>query len=222
MKNIKVLGTIFVVCMLSFCMMFFTVKADNNTTVGISQNQRVIAIGQQFILNVVCVPTENVKGYEFGFSFDPTVIRVDSVEEGDFFEEYPTFFNPGTIYNNNGTVESIYGLILGQGNTSTSGNLVSIHCTSLKLDVCQLNLLDVGLVNYSQYINITVTNTTLHVAYDYDINQDGVIDIQDILQVALHYGEKGTPGWLRVDIDENGVVNIRDLLVVSMHYGETS
>jgi parallel beta-helix repeat protein len=56
-----------------------------------------------------------------------------------------------------------------------------------------------------------------------DVNADGIVDISDILEVALRFGS--TPGhtlWNpHCDIDNNGIVDISDILEVALHYGET-
>lgn len=56
---------------------------------------------------------------------------------------------------------------------------------------------------------------------DYDMNNDGVINILDIVQVANHLGESGTPGWIREDVDKNGIINMLDLMFVSNNYRES-
>ena len=50
----------------------------------------------------------------------------------------------------------------------------------------------------------------------YDVNQDGVVNIQDLVLVAQAFGEYNE----KADINGDGAVNIIDLLRVASHFGE--
>lgn len=54
-----------------------------------------------------------------------------------------------------------------------------------------------------------------------DINDDGVVDIFDLVAVAAAYGSKpGDPTWdSRADINGDGTVDLFDLVIIAMHYG---
>jgi len=56
----------------------------------------------------------------------------------------------------------------------------------------------------------------------WDINNDGIVDIEDLYMVALHYGLTSTdPDWdPRCDINNDGIIDIEDLYTVALHYGE--
>jgi hypothetical protein len=60
----------------------------------------------------------------------------------------------------------------------------------------------------------------LGTAPDWDINCDGSINILDVVQVGLHWGETGTPGWIREDVNNDGIVNILDVAAIGLHWGE--
>ena len=55
-------------------------------------------------------------------------------------------------------------------------------------------------------------------APSWDTNQDGVVDIQDLLLVVRHFGESGAeiPG----DVNGDGVVDISDFVIIGRHFGE--
>ena len=55
---------------------------------------------------------------------------------------------------------------------------------------------------------------------DWDVNQDGRINMLDIGQVGLRYGESGDPGWIREDVNDDGRVNMLDVGIIGIHYGE--
>jgi len=56
-----------------------------------------------------------------------------------------------------------------------------------------------------------------------DINGDGIVDIVDIVIVALAFGsEPGDPNWNPVaDLNGDGIVDIVDIVLVAIHFGET-
>jgi len=45
-----------------------------------------------------------------------------------------------------------------------------------------------------------------------DVNQDGVVNVEDLLLVLAAWGQTGEPGWIPEDIIEDGIVNVVDLL----------
>ena len=54
-----------------------------------------------------------------------------------------------------------------------------------------------------------------------DVNDDGVVDILDLVYVALHFGESSDPTQTpSPDVNGDGVVNILDLVIVANMIGE--
>jgi len=56
-----------------------------------------------------------------------------------------------------------------------------------------------------------------------DANQDGIVDIVDVVICALAFGSKpGEPIWNPyADLNEDGLVDIVDLVMIAIHFGET-
>jgi hypothetical protein len=52
------------------------------------------------------------------------------------------------------------------------------------------------------------------------MNVDGMIDIFDIACVGIHWGDTGSPGWIREDVVKDGVIDIEDLSAISVKFGE--
>ncbi len=50
-----------------------------------------------------------------------------------------------------------------------------------------------------------------------DVNEDGVVNILDMVLVASHFGQTGTSN--PTDVNEDGVVNVQDLVLVANEIG---
>jgi len=55
----------------------------------------------------------------------------------------------------------------------------------------------------------------------WDVNRDGIGNIQDVVLIGLHWNVTGTPGWIPEDVNDDGVVNILDVVVLGLHWNET-
>ena len=62
--------------------------------------------------------------------------------------------------------------------------------------------------NCSAAVTVTVTAPVVST----DVNNDGAVDVQDLVYVAQRYGQTGTT---RADVNTDGVVNINDLILVA-------
>ncbi len=62
------------------------------------------------------------------------------------------------------------------------------------------------------------TTTTVEMPTPWDVNDDGVVNIQDLVLVADQFGESGED--LKGDLNGDGTVNIQDLVIVASHFGE--
>ena len=54
----------------------------------------------------------------------------------------------------------------------------------------------------------------------WDVNGDGIVNIQDLVLVASEFGQSGEA--LKADVNGDGVVNVLDLVLVSSHFGENT
>ena len=54
----------------------------------------------------------------------------------------------------------------------------------------------------------------------WDVNDDGIVNIQDLVLVAGGFGQSGEA--LKADINGDGTVNVLDLVLVSSHFGEST
>jgi len=53
-----------------------------------------------------------------------------------------------------------------------------------------------------------------------DVNQDGSIDVQDMILLGNHFGEEGDAGWVVEDVNSDGNINVLDMILIGNHIGE--
>lgn len=171
-------------------------------------------------VSVICNTTDYVKGWECKLNFNNDVLNAIQVDEGNFFSGYSTFFNEGIINNTQGKIINMYDLILGQGNVTGSGTIVNINFQAVGYGLSNISLYDVGVANETMYILHIINNGSMFIYSPYDMNCDKVVNLQDVILVALHYGETGSPGWIPEDVNNDGKIRLIDLILVVFHWGE--
>jgi chitodextrinase len=153
-----------IVVMLGFFSGMCFISSAAPTQVRINPLSQTVNASTSFSVTVNCVPEEPVKAFELKLSFNPSLVQVISVSEGDIFGGYTTFFSPGVIDNSGGTIVNIYNLIVGPGNITSAGSLVVINCTARSTSgTSPLSLYDVRLTNETGYIDISVSSGSVTV-----------------------------------------------------------
>jgi chitodextrinase len=152
-----------VMCSVVFFASVDVVKAAD-TTVSINPVSQTVVAGSTLNITILCVPEQAVKAFELKVSFNPSLLQANVVSEGDFFDGFTTFFNPGDIDNTAGTIVNIYDLIVGPGNVTGSGSFVSINFTARSFNgVSTLGLYDVLVTNESAYVEVSVSSGSVTV-----------------------------------------------------------
>jgi hypothetical protein len=67
--------------------------------------------------------------------------------------------------------------------------------------------------NDTETITITVNNV-----YRTDINNDGRVNVLDIISISQHWNQTGSQGWIIEDVNENGTVNVLDVILIGQHW----
>lgn len=199
-----------------------------NTNVSFTPDYLEVEHCKNFSLFICCEPGTAIKAWEMNIEYDEETIQSISVDEGDIFEGYQTFFNSGTVDEINGTIKQIYNLIVGPGNVTLNGTLIKLNFMSLDITgLANINIYGLGITNETQYVPVSYENARVFVSEilqhpRWDLNQDGIIDVTDISLIFIYYGvEIKPPGNKLCDVNIDGFCDITDLSKIVMHYGES-
>jgi len=71
-------------------------------------------------------------------------------------------------------------------------------------------------------VTSTITLNINNVHPRYDVDENGVVNIQDITIIGQHFEEKVTSPYPRYDVNMDGVIDIADLTITAQHFGENT
>jgi hypothetical protein len=124
-----------------------TASAVETTTVSVSPSRQPAEPGGTFTVSIVIDPGTAIAGVQFDLTFDPSLVTVDSVEEGGLLRQdgASTYFTPGVLDNEAGVIRSVVGVITTPEQTvSASGAFALIVLTaSTREGTCSLTLSNV-------------------------------------------------------------------------------
>jgi PKD repeat protein len=120
-----------IIVLLVLCTSTISISAASDSAIiNITPLNQTLYPGDTINISINCTSLQPIKAYQFDLSFNPRILQITSVSEGNFFEGNLTFFNPGNINNDTGTITNIYCLILGPGNVTNNGTFVSVNFTA--------------------------------------------------------------------------------------------
>jgi hypothetical protein len=142
--------------------------AAGNAVVSVSVPTGTINQGQQFTVSINTVPNNAIAGMQFNLTFNPAVVTVNSITEGNLFKQggASTYFSAGNINNTAGTVTGVFGAITSPGQTvATAGTFATITMTAGSTGgSTSLTLSDVVVGDASsQPIPVSINNGTISV-----------------------------------------------------------
>jgi hypothetical protein len=140
---------------------FIFVHSEEYTIVSISD--KTVGINETFTLDIMCYPAQYIKAWELEVSYPMDKLQLISVTDGTIFSGYQVFFSNGTINTSSGKLEKLYSVILGSGNVSGSGSLVSITFKSLKAGIAPITLEKVGVCNETAYLPVDIVDGTIYI-----------------------------------------------------------
>ena len=111
----------------------FHALAVGNSVTSVSAPAQPVNSNQQFSVSIMVQPTSPIAGAQFSLSFNPSLATINSITEGNLFNQNgaSTYFLAGTINNTSGTVNGVADAIIGAGkNVSAPGSLALINMTA--------------------------------------------------------------------------------------------
>jgi hypothetical protein len=238
MENVRKTALI-IVGMMLVSMSFVAVNTKN----GEAQTEPTVSlntmygytpeVGQNFTVVVQISNAANVWSYQIGMTWNSSVVRMDSIVSGGWFEsQVPqgtlTLFVAGDIDNDasQGSLNGAGGVIFGNTGADGSGDLAICTFTALKqsrgeeqIDLTTvLQLPDQGHPTI-QHIDIGAPIT---ITFRTDYNRDGRVDMKDIGFIAKHFGETpASPSWdPRADTNRDGKVDMKDVGQTAKDFGK--
>jgi len=113
------------------------VKEENNilenTTVTLIPENTTVSVGDGLSVAVEIDPAAAIAGAAIDLSFDPAILEVKSVTEGNLLKQNgcPTYFLAGDIDNNGGTVSGVSGTIATPGEeVAEEGTFITVTLTA--------------------------------------------------------------------------------------------
>ncbi len=187
-------------------------------------------VGDTFTMHL---NTENVKslaGWQADLVFNPDVLEAVEVIEGDFLmsETEETRFNGGTIQNSAGKITRINVLRLSGSGGTGKGTLCSVSFNVIGPGECRLTLenFEAGASSTQsipsippEYIIVVEGEVPTRPAWD--INQDGEVDILDLIQVAQNLDTDVSVNP-QTDVNSDGIIDILDIITVAQNFSEST
>jgi hypothetical protein len=144
-------------------------SAAGNAIVSVSAPAGALDPGEQFTIGISVVPNNAIAGMQFNLSFDPDIVTVGSIAEGNLLNQggANTYFGNGQINNTAGTITGVFGAIISPGQTvATVGTFAVITLTAGNTEGSSpltLSNVVVGDLD-SQSLPVNVVNGTINVA----------------------------------------------------------
>ena len=187
-------------------------------------------IGGTFTLHLNVENVSDLGGWQTDIVFDPAVLRADKVSEGNFLKEddEPPFFDAGTINNKTGRITGLKAVRISQDRIGRQGTLLSVEFTIIGSGESGLTVdnFQVG-SRRGEIIPIIPPEIVIVVEGDgptkpaWDVNQDGQVNVQDLVLVAQYLGEDVSVSP-QSDVNGDGTINVLDLIIVAQYLGEST
>ena len=195
-----------------------------NPRVNYNFSRNTIHLGDTFTVQLGIENVVDLAGWQFDIAFDPAVLEVLEVKEGDFLkrEGATTFFQKGVINNRSGRITGFSSARLSEGGVSGMGDMLSVSFKAKAEGKTQLTLRNFQLADITgtpisagpHDVEIVIAERLI----TGDVNRDGQVSILDMVLVAQRLG-KTVPSGSEVDMNGDGIVNILDLILVSQNMG---
>jgi hypothetical protein len=196
-------------------------SANPATGVNVQPPTKKVGIGDNFTVDIFVNPDTAIAGAQFSLSFNASVLKANSVAEGNLLTQggASTYFQAGTINNVAGTITGVAGYIKTAAPVSQNGTFATVSFNATAAGTSALHLSNVIVVNVSgQAVDKEVTDGNVTVYPDWDVNFDGKVSLSDLVLVGQCFGEMGAPHWIREDVNRDGEIDIVDMSQIVQHW----
>ena len=194
---------------------------------SLSTDTTPIRFGDTFTLRLNAEDVTDLAGWRTDIAFDSDVLEAVEVNEGDFLkaEDVSTFFLQGTIDNTAGEITKLSSARFGSG-VSGTGTLLLVTFTAKATGETRVTLSNFYAGSSSGEVISTDGPEIVITVEDrkypaWDVNQDGQVNVQDLVLVAQYLGEDVSVSP-QSDVNGDGTINVLDLIVVAQHLGEST
>ncbi len=200
----------------------------DNAKLSFSVDKISVRVGDTFTLHLNVENVTDLAGWLCDIVFDPAALKAVEVSEGDFLgkDGRTTYFLKSTIDNTAGKITGLGAARISKGGVNGTGKLLSVTFTTQAIGETQVKLtnLQVGSsalvaipLNQPDFV-ITVVKTTFPA---WDVNQDGQVNMLDMMHVAQYLGEDASVNP-QSDVNSDGAIGILDLITVAQQIGEST
>ena len=194
--------------------------------VGYTFSKTPIHTGDTFALDIRAKDIYDMAAWQFDIAFDPAILEVIDVSEGDFLKRGgTTLFQSGTIDNAVGKIAGLSAIRLSTRGVSGTGALLQVTFKAKSAGETQLMLqnFEFGAITGTaisagpHQVRIVVEGQLA----TGDVNRDGRVSILDLILIAQQLGRRVAAGSA-VDLNGDGVVSILDLILAARAIGSTT
>ena len=194
---------------------------------SLSTDTTPIRFGDTFTLRLNAEDVTDLAGWQTDIAFDSDLLEAVEVNEGDFLkaEDVSTFFLQGTIDNTAGEITKLSSARFGSG-VSGTGTLLLVTFTAKATGETRVTLSNFyagssggeAISSAAPEIVIAIED---RVFLAWDVNQDGQVNVLDLVLVAQYLGEDVSVSP-QSDVNGDGTINVLDLIIVAQYLGEST
>ncbi len=208
--------------------LIITVTELNSAILSCSIDEVPVRVLDTFTLNLNVEDATNFGGWFSDIVFDPAALEAVEIKEGEFLKEgnSETYFLKGTIDNIVGEIKNVGSIRLATDGVSGTGKLLSITFTAKTVGDTHISFInhaagtsDLQIIRLNS--SACVINVEERVILIWDVNQDGHVDILDLMHISQYLG-KDVALSPESDVNADGIIGILDLIVVAQHIGTTT
>ena len=197
----------------------------DSTKLSFSIDETPVRVGDTFTLHLNAENVTDFAGWLCDIVFDPAALEAIEVSEGDFLKADggTTFFLESMIDNTTGKITGLGTARFSKGGVNGTGRLLSVTFTAKVSGDTQVKLTNLQ-AGSSDLVAIPLDPLEFIITVDkpafppWDVNQDGEVNILDIMQVAQYLREDASVNP-QSDVNSDGTIGILDLIAVAQQMG---